>query len=201
MTADRGDWIQTYTGGAWWPMDPRPEDVHIDDIAHSLALQCRFNGHCSAHYSIAQHSLLVGDEMERRAHRAGESRSFQRRAAIAGMLHDAAEAYLGDIVRPLKGQLAGFKELEEKNLRAIHEAIGLPAAELAELADEIRRVDLILLATECRDLMLDPPIPWGSIEGIEPLPTKISPWPADMIESTFRRHFAATHGFYLDYCP
>ena len=59
MTARVGDWIQVYTGGQFWPLDPRPEEIHIEDIAHALALTCRFTGHCREFYSVAQHSLLV----------------------------------------------------------------------------------------------------------------------------------------------
>lgn len=57
----RGDWIQTFTGRRFWPLDPRPEDVCIEDIAHALSLKCRFGGHCTRFYSVAEHSVHVSN--------------------------------------------------------------------------------------------------------------------------------------------
>ena len=55
----RGDWMQTHSGLRFYPLDPRPEDIRIEDIAHALPMICRFNGHCSRFYSVAEHSLNV----------------------------------------------------------------------------------------------------------------------------------------------
>lgn len=85
----KGDWMQTYTGRKFWPLNPRAEEVYIEDIAHSLALSCRFNGHCKVFYSIAQHSVLV-------------SQIVKPTQQLIALLHDSAEAYLGDIIRPIK---------------------------------------------------------------------------------------------------
>jgi len=87
MAARIGDWIQTYTGKRFWPLDPRPEDVDILDIAHSLSLLCRFTGHTSSFYSVSQHSILVAQEVP-------------KRLRLWALFHDAAEAYIGDIARP-----------------------------------------------------------------------------------------------------
>jgi hypothetical protein len=57
--AERGDWIQTATGRPFWPIDPRPEDIDIEDIAHALSMLCRFGGHCLRFYSVAEHSVLL----------------------------------------------------------------------------------------------------------------------------------------------
>lgn len=82
--------ILTYTGRAVNPLTMAPGEIHIADIAHSLALQCRYNGHSSGFYSVARHSILVAERLKGTEHE------------LAGLLHDAAEAYLGDLVRPLK---------------------------------------------------------------------------------------------------
>lgn len=81
----RGDWMQTFTGRAYWPCDPLPSDVYIGDIAHALARLCRFNGHVIVpHYSVAEHSVRC-------------SRIVESNLALAALLHDAAEAYVADV--------------------------------------------------------------------------------------------------------
>lgn len=95
--ADRHNWvgaIQTYSGNPFHLLNPRPEEVSLTDIAHALSLQCRYNGHIPAHYSVAEHSVVVSRLLKE----AGESPEVQ----LAGLLHDAAEAYVGDMVRPMK---------------------------------------------------------------------------------------------------
>ena len=81
MSERRGDWIQTYLGIQFWPLDPRPEEVMLFDIAHSLSNMCRFTGHCREFYSVAQHSVIV-------------SQNVPREDAAWGLLHDASEAYM-----------------------------------------------------------------------------------------------------------
>ena len=89
MAARKGDWIQTFTGRAFYVLDPRPEDVDIEDIAHALSMQCRFAGHCREFYSVAQHSVTA-------------SWLVPPEDALWGLLHDAAEAYVVDLPRPIK---------------------------------------------------------------------------------------------------
>lgn len=85
----RGGWINTYTGRKVFPLDLRPEDIDIRDIAHALALECRYANHTSLHYSVAQHSVIL-------------SKIVDPKYAMDALLHDAEEAYLGDLPRPLK---------------------------------------------------------------------------------------------------
>ena len=113
---DSSNGIRTFTGHMFYPLDPRPEDVCIEDIAHSLSLLCRFTGHTYAHYSVADHSLRVSRLAEKlfvaEAH-SPESEKMQRMAneiALWGLLHDASEAYLQDMPRPLK-YAPGFGQL------------------------------------------------------------------------------------------
>ncbi len=160
--------IQTFTGRAYWPLSPWPEDVDIEDIAHALSMVCRFNGHCREFYSVAQHSVLV-------------SQNVPARLALAGLLHDAAEAYLGDIVKPLKGKTRigalTFSGHETMNLHAISTAIIGPDHDFHEfLSDEVRTADLRALATEKRDLMRATEIEWTCLKGIDPFPATIQPW-------------------------
>jgi len=137
-------WIQTFSGKQFWPLEPKPEDVHIEDIAHSLSMRCRFNGHCIAFYSIAQHSVLV-------------SKLTPKRLAVWGLLHDAGEAYLPDMPRPIKQFISGFNEIENRIMMAIAEALRLPWP----MPEEINQADEIALATEARDLMVHPPKEWN----------------------------------------
>lgn len=148
MTNRKGGWIQTYTGKAFWPMDPRPEEVDIEDIAHALSMQCRFGGHSRCFYSVAQHSLLA-------------SILAPEEHALSALLHDASEAYLVDLPRPIKQapSLWAYADIERRVQAAIAEHFGLPA----ELPACVKRIDDVLLATEARDLMAPHPMPWVTL--------------------------------------
>lgn len=139
-------WIQTVTGGAFSLLDPRPEDVDIEDIAHALSNLCRFGGHTREFYSVAQHSVLVSIALERFQ---PENRELQ----LLGLLHDASEAYLIDLPRPIK-RMEGFeayKAREHVVEWAIRERFGLSSEWPNVLA--VKAADELLLRTECRDLM------------------------------------------------
>jgi len=102
------DWIQTFTGKRFYPLDPKVDDIDIFDIAHALSLQCRFGGHCSDFYSVAQHSCEVAFKVP-------------PHLALAGLLHDAAEAYLCDIPSPVKRdeRFAFYREAEDRLMEKI----------------------------------------------------------------------------------
>jgi hypothetical protein len=145
MTLPRvGDWMQTYSGGIFWPLDPRPEEVNIEDIAHALANACRYAGHCLRFYSVAQHSVLV-------------SMRCRPENALWGLLHDASEAYLLDVPRPVKPHLPGYKDAEARVMQAITYRYGLPPI----MPEDVKEADGRMLATEQRDLMAPPPRPWN----------------------------------------
>lgn len=130
---------QTRSGLSWNILDPDPNDVLIEDIAHALSNQCRYNGHTREFYSVAEHSVRVAS-------------CLPVKLRLAGLMHDTAEAYVGDIVRPLKPLLKEFKEIEQRTMVAILEGLGLSGLdvdhELVEYADKNT-----ILATEGRDLM------------------------------------------------
>ncbi len=140
-------WIQTYTGLKFDLENPAPDMVRIGDIAHALSRLCRFTGHTPVHYSVAQHSVLV-------------SRQLPPEHAFAGLMHDAAEAYVGDVSGPLKRLMrkmvkdweSPYDAVEARVWRAIAERFGLPA----ELSQEVKEADLRMLMTEKKMLGKEP---------------------------------------------
>jgi hypothetical protein len=152
MTTERtGAWVETYTGQQYWPMDPRPEDVDIRDVAHALAMICRFNGHVTRFYSVAEHSYRVSYAAERAAIEAGLPEEQVTVTAQWGLLHDASEAYLGDMVRPLKilGAFDVYREAEKRNMGAILQRFDLPLVE----PSHVTVADDRMLATEREQIM------------------------------------------------
>ena len=158
------DWVQTFTGKKLNWRDPDPNDINIEDIAHSLSLQCRFNGHCSEFYSVAEHCVRMS--------------SLHTKHREWMLMHDAAEAYLGDIPLPIKRGLPVFNEIEERILFAIQERFFLEKFP----KEYIAAADEILLATEKRDLLLY--VNW-EITLPFPLAYKIVPWTAREAEERF----------------
>jgi hypothetical protein len=163
--------MQTYTGRAYWPLDPRPEDVTVEDIAHSLSMQCRYGGHSKLFYSVAEHSALV-------------SQLVPPEHALVALMHDATEAYVIDVPRPLKAMLPDHARLEELSWRAIAERFGLPA----ELPACVRKADNDILLAEGRALMHDAPMPRG-IEG-EVTKVQIMCLPPFLAKELFLNRFA-----------
>lgn len=162
---DKSAWIQTYSGRRFRPMAPRVEDVDIEDIAQALSNLCRFNGHCRSFYSVAQHSILV-------------SELVPPDAAKAALLHDAAEAYFGDITRPVKEELYFFPPapnsvletvgvMEKKIAGVIFEAFGLEWPMMDSVTRLVQNADLKALATERRDLLRWTPDRWPCLEGVK----------------------------------
>jgi len=145
------DSIETYTGKYVSLSDPQLDQISIDDIARSLAVQCRFCGHCKAHYSIAEHSVHVHDQVMRKYGKGGIS--------YAALMHDAAEAYLGDVTRPLKALLPDYKTLEARMQGKICERFGVP---LAEIINKIVKVyDDMVTRAEAFQLMPSQGVHWG----------------------------------------
>lgn len=149
-------WILTASGRHLNYLDPRPEDIRILDIAQGLPNESRYNGHTRAFYSVAQHAWLA-------------SMIVPKELALEALLHDATEAYCKDIPRPLKALLPDYRQIEVRVDGAIRVAFGLPAT----MSDMVKRVDLILLATERRDLMPEDSTPWPILDNVEPLPRRI----------------------------
>lgn len=173
-------WIQTSSGQQFHLLVPEPQTILIEDIAHALAHLCRFNGHCREFYSVAQHSVLV-------------SRHLPLHHRLEGLLHDAAEAYLGDLVHPLKmlPGLEGYRVLEDRLLQIIAERFDLKWP----MSEAVKQADLALLQAEARDLMADPPA--GFFMGQQlpaPFPDPIDPWPPRIARAVFLSDFHALTG-------
>jgi len=165
-------WILTNQGQRFDLLTPTAAMVHPQDIAHSLARLCRFNGHTGKHYSVAQHCYLAADlvEPEHQLH---------------ALLHDATEAYVGDMTRPIKVEMREYAAalhiddvyatIERRVWLAICERFDLAP----ELPDQVKEVDMYLLAVERRDLMPTHSDAWDCIQGIELPAWHIKPWSAE----------------------
>jgi hypothetical protein len=174
-----GDWGLTHSGRQFWPQDPRIGDIDIDDIAHALAHQCRFAGHTHRFYSVAHHSVLV-------------SRLCPPELQLVGLLHDATEAYLQDIIKPLKLALPGYAELERAWAYAIGLTFGLDD-KLVELPPEVHLADRMVLIAERRDLMA-PHGAWKFGTDERRWPKHIEPWPTDRARAEFLHRFRVLGG-------
>lgn len=151
MSERKGGHFKTFTGRRVYPLDLRPEDIDPVDIAHHLAMICRFGGGVKHHYSVAQHSFLM----------AVTARNDSTKELVAhALLHDAAEAYLGDVIRPLKrcAEFAAYRDAEEQAMCAIADRFGLPHG--FEKSSKIKHLDNLILAAEKRDLT----VPWADDE-------------------------------------
>lgn len=160
-------WIQTASGRTFDLLNPRPEDICVEDIAHHLASINRYTGAARRPYTVAQHSCYV-------------AQLLPQRLRLAGLLHDASEAYTGDWSSPLKVAVRELcPDLIPKLLkpieRAVEEAFGLTWLTEADHA-AIKHADLVMLATEKRDLMpLDNRPGWGDSAGVVELPPPMPP--------------------------
>jgi 5'-deoxynucleotidase YfbR-like HD superfamily hydrolase len=160
-----GPFIQTLSGRRVNPLDAAPEDIDPADIARALSNLCRFGGHSKAFYSVAQHSVIVCDLLEQRGATPDE--------LMAALLHDAAEAYLGDLPHPLKhrSELGAAFRVAEKRLEAvIADRFALPDA-----AARIKPLDKALLATERRTFS-EVTWHWPELDGAEELDLEIEAW-------------------------
>lgn len=164
--------VSTKSGRRVALLNPSPSQIVIGDIAHGLAHQCRFNGQTNKFYSVAQHSVLVASILP-------------RELRLAGLLHDASEAYLGDVVQPLKDLLPEYQAIEAKFCEVLGERFGVNLLH----NDAIKHADLIVLATERRDLMPMDTADWSSIAGITPMSRTIKPMSPDAAAAQFMEMF------------
>ncbi len=162
-------YMETFTGKYVTPLKLDYEDIDIIDIAHHLSLICRFNGACKEFYSVAQHSVLVANLVS-------------RNDMLAALLHDASEAYMADVIRPIKYSIPELQKIESRIEVRILAKFGCSGAGW----EAIKRADNIALATEGRDLMkrVDG---WYLPE--PPQEEVVEPWTASMAEMIFLATF------------
>jgi 5'-deoxynucleotidase YfbR-like HD superfamily hydrolase len=174
-----GPYLQTVSGRWVNPFDPDPEQLDAGDIARALGNQCRFGGHCRAFYSVAQHSVIVSRLVEEGGGDADD--------AFAALMHDATEAYLGDMPHPLKHRSAlgaAFRAAEDGLEAAIRARFAIKAD-----VPEIKRADRALLATERRAFSAET-WHWPELDGVEPLDLELTAWSPDEAERAFAERLA-----------
>ena len=178
--------MQTFTGKMFDVFDPDPNQIDIFDIAHHLSLMTRFNGACKWFYSIAQHSI----NCSQRAADYHYPRPSEEKLALALLMHDAAEAYVGDIVRPIKRKITDFSVVENGVMDAINTRFDLPpVAEIRGYKAAIKEVDNRMLVTEKLQLM-DPNVRWAIEDIFEPYDLELELWQPRAAEMLFLSHFA-----------
>ncbi len=168
MNEYSGHWITTFMGKKFHYLDPQPDEIGIKDIAHALSLTCRFGGHCREFYSVAQHSIHVAELVS-------------PKLKLSALLHDAHEAYLHDVPRPIKLDMSGYKEMADRIQVAINKKFNLISSPL------IREADNIMLMTEARDLMSNVN-DWAEL-GVEPLWETIDTWTPEDAELSFLAYY------------
>lgn len=179
--------IEMFTGRFVDPLNLQVDDIDIRDIAHALSNQCRFTGHTSVFYSVAEHSIRVAELLDQRG--------CDRITVLTGLLHDATEAYLVDLPRPLKHHpLLGdvFRQVEQQVWSTVAAQFDLPS----EMPAVVKQADVVLLVTERRDLLpsgrpgwLPIADEWDWAAEIELLPDRIVPWAPRTSEYRFLELF------------
>jgi len=199
MSERHGDWIKTFTGKTIYPLDFRVEEVDIIDIAHSLSQICRFTGHTRTFYSVAQHSVLVAENLEFPSDFDFEKIESTKKMAL---LHDAQEAYIGDISRPLKRSLKSIFDFDNIEW-LIQETIfnlfipnwrKFKEEQVEKMFEIIKVSDNNLLYSEGEDLMEGGTKDWHDASGIKFLEDKIIPMSPKLAKLVFLNKFEQLFG-------
>lgn len=202
-TDRRGDWIQTFTGRRFYPLDPFPEEVDEFDIAHALSLLCRFGGHVDRFYSVAEHCVLMSRWVEQWAHRAPQGFTGEeiRLLALEALVHDATEAFVVDVPRPLKQSLPEYRAIEDRVAVAVWKRFGLPvhvrrtlvAGFVIEFAVEslvVKGADARILLDERNALMAATRHRWAQ-DDLEPLGVTVDGWAPAVAERMYLARLAS----------
>lgn len=170
---ERGDWMQLYSGAKFYPLAPRVEDIDLRDIAHALSLLCRYGGHVERFYSVAEHCVLM-------------SLAVEPQNALHALLHDATEAYIVDVPRPLKRQLAGYRDIEDMIWVCIAQRF------LIELAvpEEVKIADNRILLDERDNLMPNTKYSWEADTVYSPFGVPIVGWSPEYAEKRYLERMA-----------
>lgn len=163
--------IMTASGKYFNFTNPSKYKFEIESVAHALSQQCRWFGNCNKFFSIAQHSILV-------------SYNTDEGYELEGLLHDGQESVMGDCASPLKAMLSRYSEIEVEAEKALLKQFGLSYP----LHHSVKRSDLVVLATEARDIM---PVckTWPILKGVQPLKKIIQPWGPEKAKRKFLERF------------
>lgn len=159
--------MQTFTGRKFYPLDPQAKDIAPEDIAHALGYLCRFGGHSRYFYSVAEHCVLM-------------SYAVSPENALWALLHDATEAYVGDMIRPLKNHQPAFREAEDEVMSVICDRFGLDY----DCPDEVHDADNRILRTERESVMAVNDLIWHT-DSLKPLPVSIAGWYPKLAEANY----------------
>lgn len=169
-------YIYTRSGKKFFPAIPEPADILIEDIAHALSNTCRFTGHVKSFYSVAQHSVYV-------------SMDVPKKYALAGLLHDASEAYLCDVSAPVKKlpSMKSYREMEEHLQNVIFRKYGLDIRYMAGAYKKVKDADERVFRLET-DLLMQPnfEVVEGPRAGIAPF----EPWEPEKARDEFLKRYA-----------
>lgn len=173
----KGDWIQTYTGRQFWPLDPRAAEIFLEDIAAGLSNECRYGGHCLRFYSVAEHSVLMTLH--------ALANGYSRREARAVLFHDASEGLgLKDIPRPVKIHFDGYKPIEHAVMVEVAKRFDFDWP----MTPELKLLDERIGLTEENAIMAKPPAAWRdklNFGATDPLPVTIKCWPPEESKAQF----------------
>jgi len=171
-------WCQTFTGKRFDYARTMPDMVDIEDIARALSMQCRFNGHVSEFYSVAQHSVHVAAHLGH----------LPPKGRLQGLLHDATEAYIGDVVRPLKRLMPIYAIIEERVWLAVCEHFDITEV----MHPDVLKADEQMLIREAMDLLpVDILAEWDENEGPSELVASITPLDPGRAERLFMMSYRA----------
>lgn len=163
-------WMQTYTGKRFYPLNPVVADIDIIDIAHALAYLCRFGGHIDRFYSVAEHCVLLSEWVD-------------SENSLAALLHDATEAYVVDVPRPLKYLLPQYQELENKAWSVISTRFNISS----KLPEQVKEGDNRILINE-KSTLFSRAERWG-VDSLQSLPIKVSGWQPEEAERRYLNRF------------
>jgi len=172
-------WMETWTGKTIYPLNPNPEDICFEDIVHHLSIIPRYNGATSKPYSVAEHSVILADY--------AKADGQVPVVCLNYLLHDAAEAYLQDIIKPVKMSFPLIEDIENRLLHMIHEVLDVPYVEGA-VRELIKLADARVILDEREALLPNhkPENAWN-MEQYEPLGVEVHglPWHEAADEFTF----------------
>ena len=183
-------WLETFSGEKFYLFYPEKSKVCLVDIAHALSQLCRYNGHTSHFYSVAEHSIHVAQHLE--------DEGFSPEIALAGLMHDAAEAYVGDIISPIKAQFPVLESMEQKIQNEILKQLCPDILDVHKhYKTLISKIDKNIVNDERKALMLKTQHKW-IFNGAEALNCPIPCWTSDDACQRFHTRFTQLYGVITD---